>query len=71
MSAAEIADNKWELNATKPPVNTVAGIAQIALMVFFALFFLWIMVSSFIGIVTPKAEKSEYERAVEAKPAAE
>lgn len=53
MSAAEIADNKWELTATKPPVTTVAGIAQITLMGCFGLFFLWIVGASAIAIVTP------------------
>lgn len=56
MSAAEIADNKWELQATKPPVTTVPGLAQIILMGGFALFFGWIIAFSIVGIVTPKDE---------------
>lgn len=56
MSAAEIADNKWEMQSTKPPVSSVPGMAQIALMGGFAVFFLWIVVFSAIAIVTPKPE---------------
>ena len=56
MSAAEIADNKWELSATKPPVTSAAGIAQILLIGGLGLFFVWIIVFSIIAIVTPKPE---------------
>lgn len=56
MSAAEIADNKWELSATKAPVGSASGIAQMLLMGGFAVFFVWIIVFSIIAIVTPKAE---------------
>ncbi len=56
MSAAEIADNRWELQATKPPVTSAAGIAQIILMSGFALFFVWILVGSVQGIIMPKGE---------------
>ena len=58
MSAAEIADNKWELSATKPPVGTAASMAQMLLMGAFALFFVWIIVFSVIAIVTPPTEGS-------------
>lgn len=56
MSAAEIADNKWELQATKPPVGTMAGLMQILLMGGFAFFFVWIVIFSVVAIVTPKQE---------------
>ena len=56
MSAAEIADNRWEVAATKPPVTSPAGLAQIILMGGFAAFFGWIVVFSVIAIVTPKGE---------------
>ena len=64
MSAAEIADNKWEVSATKPPVGSAGGIAQILLMGGFAVFFVWIVVGSVIAIVTPKSEglAGEYEK---------
>lgn len=56
MSAAEIADNKWELQATKAPVGTTAGLMQLLLMTGFAIFFLWIVSFSVIAIITPKKE---------------
>lgn len=56
MSAAEIADNKWELSSTKPPVSTAGGVLQLLLMVGFIGLFGWLIVSSVIGIVTPKSE---------------
>lgn len=56
MSAAEIADNKWELSSTKPPISSLPGIAQIILMGCFALFFGWLIASSVVAIVTPKKE---------------
>ncbi len=64
MSAAEIADNKWELSATKPPVATASGIAQVVLMGGFAAFFGWILVFSAIAIATPKGEglAGEYKK---------
>ena len=58
MSAAEIADNKWELSATKAPIGDAASIAQLILMSAFALLFLGIAVFSVIAIVGPKAEGS-------------
>lgn len=56
MSAAEIADNKWEVSATKAPVGSASGIAQMLLMGGFAVFFVWIIVFSIIAIVTPTVE---------------
>ncbi len=56
MSAAEIADNRWEVSATKPPVTTAAGLAQILLMSGFGLFFVWIMIGSVMGMVSEKGE---------------
>lgn len=56
MSAAEIADNRWEVQATKPPVTSVAGIAQILLMSGFGLFFVWILIGSVQGMIMPKGE---------------
>jgi len=56
MSASEIADNRWELKATKPPVTSPGGLAQIVLMSLFALIFLWIMVGAVQGIIMPESE---------------
>jgi hypothetical protein len=56
MSAAEIADNKWEMESTKPPVSSLSGIAQMLLMSGFAIFFTLIVVGSLIAMVSPKSE---------------
>lgn len=56
MSSAEIADNKWELSSTKPPLNTAGGIMQVLLMVGFVSLFGWLIGSSIIGIVTEESE---------------
>ncbi|MCA9706711.1 MAG: hypothetical protein KDK70_12740 [Myxococcales bacterium] len=56
MSAAEIADNKWELQSTKPPLGSAGGVLQLLLMVGFVGLFGWLIVSSVIGIVTPKSD---------------
>lgn len=56
MSAAEIADNKWELESTKPPLKSASGIGQIVLMGGFICLFGWLIGSSVIGILSPKAE---------------
>lgn len=56
MSASEIADNKWELEASKPPVTGVSGILQILVVSFFALLFAWMMMFTFQGIFGSKRE---------------
>lgn len=54
MSTTEIADNKWESQAAKPPVGTVSGIAQILLIACFAGIFLYIFQGSAAGIFGAK-----------------
>lgn len=54
MSTAEIGDNKWEVQASKPPVATAAGLLQLLMIGAFALIFGWITFNSILGIVTPK-----------------
>lgn len=56
MSASEIADNKWELQASKPPMTSAGGIAQLILMGGFCCVFLYLIIFSIIGAVTPKPE---------------
>ncbi len=56
MSASEISDNRWELSATKPPVTSAGGMAQIILMSLFSLIFVWILVGAIQGIIMPKSE---------------
>lgn len=52
MSVADIQDNKWELEATKPPVTTPGAIGIIIMMTCFALFFVAIIIGSVIGSFT-------------------
>jgi len=58
MSTAEIADNKWEVEATKAPVATIPGLAQILLFTGFVLLFGYILAMSVVAIITPKKESS-------------
>jgi hypothetical protein len=53
---SEIADNKWEVQAAKPPVQTVPAIFQILLIGSFAAVFLWILSFSVQGIFGAKRE---------------
>lgn len=52
MSVADIRDNKWELEATKPPITTPAAIGVIIMMTCFALFFVAIIIGSVVGSFT-------------------
>lgn len=56
MSSSEIADNKWELQAAKPPVGSPGGIMQLIMMGGFVFMFGWLLLNSVIGAVTPKKE---------------
>ncbi len=56
MSAADIADNKWEAQSAKPPIGSLQGIMQMLMMGGFMAFFVWIVIFSVIAIVTPKKE---------------
>ncbi|MBZ5713419.1 hypothetical protein [Nannocystis pusilla] len=56
MSASEIADNKWELEASKPPISDVGGILQIVVVAFFAALFGWMLMFTFQGIFGSKRE---------------
>jgi len=50
MSISEIADNKWEVQAAKPPVQTVPAVAQMLLIATFAGIFAWILFGSLQGM---------------------
>lgn len=56
MSASEIADNKWELEASKPPVTNMGGILQIFVVAFFAMIFAWMLMFTAQGIFGAKRE---------------
>lgn len=64
MSSAEIADNKWELSSTKPPLKSAGGILQLLLMIGFVSLFGWLIGSSVIGILTEKEEDSSLAREI-------
>jgi len=53
---SEIADNKWEVEASKPPVTTVSGIAQILLIASFAAVFVYILQGSARGLFAEKKD---------------
>jgi len=53
---SEIADNKWEVEASKPPVSTVSGIAQILLIACFAAVFVYILQGSVRGMFSEKKD---------------
>jgi hypothetical protein len=50
---SEIADNKWEASAAKPPVTTIPAIAQILMMGVFTLIFAWMLIYSLVGAFGP------------------
>jgi hypothetical protein len=56
MSISEIADNKWEVQAAKPPVQTVPAIFQMLLIGSFAAVFAWILMFSLQGMFGAKRE---------------
>jgi hypothetical protein len=56
MSMSEIADNKWEVQAAKPPVSSVPAIAQILLIAVFAGIFAWILFGSLQGMFGAKRD---------------
>lgn len=56
MSASEIADNKWELEASKPPVTNVGGILQIFVVAFFSLIFVWMLSFTAQGVFGAKRQ---------------
>jgi hypothetical protein len=56
MSSAEIADNKWEVQASKPQVGTASGIFQLIFMAGFVGIFSYLILFSIIGAVSPKKE---------------
>jgi hypothetical protein len=58
MPASEIADNKWELEASKAPVFTAAGLAHVLLLVAFAAIFGYIFAMSVVAVTTPRQENS-------------
>ncbi len=74
MSVAEIADNKWEYESTKPPVKSPGSLGQIALIGGLAIFFSYIVIMSLVAIVGPQKGGSladDYENLSATGPAKE
>jgi len=62
MSSSEIADNKWEVEASKPPVTNAGAISQIVLIGTLTLFFAYILVMSAVGLFSGPSENSLEEQ---------
>ena len=56
MSLSEIADNKWEVAAAKPPIANFSGIMQILLIAGFSLIFVYILQGSAAGMFGAKRD---------------
>ena len=56
MSMSEIADNKWEVAAAKPPITNFAGIVQILLIAAFSGIFVYILQGSAAGVFGAKRD---------------
>jgi hypothetical protein len=56
MSLSEIADNKWEVQAAKPPVQNVPAVAQMLLIASFTAIFAWILFGSLQGMFGAKRD---------------
>ncbi len=50
MSIAEIADNKWEAQAVKPPIYSAAALSQIIMMGALTLIFVFLLQGTLQGI---------------------
>jgi hypothetical protein len=61
MSVAEIQDNKWEVDASKPPLKSPASIGIMIMMTCFALFFLWVIAFAVVGSFTD-AQEMEFDK---------
>jgi hypothetical protein len=75
MSHADISDNRYEVEASKPQLKSLSSIVQMGIMAFFVVGGLWIGLGVLKGIfLTPKGEVSSMEKQFSnpaaAKPAA-
>ena len=57
MSISEIADNKWEVQAAKPPVSNVPAVAQM------------LLIASFAGITKAQLDDAMYQLTAIIRPA--
>jgi hypothetical protein len=56
MSMSEIADNKWEVDAARPPTRSFSAICQILLIAAFTGIFVYIVQGAASGIFGPKRQ---------------
>jgi len=56
MSIAEIADNKWEAQAAKAPIGTVAALAQLLLITVLAGIFVFLFLGTLTGLFGEKRD---------------
>lgn len=56
MSNAEIADNKWEVHAAKPPISNIAAVSQLLMMLALTGVFLYLFQGTLQGIFGEKRE---------------
>jgi hypothetical protein len=56
MSSAEIADNKWETQAAKPPIYSVAAVSQVLMMGALSFIFVYLLQGTLQGIFGEKRE---------------
>ena len=70
MTAAEIQDNRWEVQASKPNFFSIGAIGAMMMMAGLCVFFVWMIIGSVRGAMTEpsaltvdkdaaKAEKAE------------
>ncbi len=69
MSAAEIQDNKWEVQASKPNFFTIGAIGAILMMGGFVLFFVALIIGSVQGAFTEPGALTVDKGAAEKKAA--
>lgn len=61
MSTAEIADNRWEVEATKVETTNPAGLAQLILVAVFSLFFVGVALVAVYSLFAGPQEGSMEE----------
>lgn len=70
MSASEIADNKWELEASKPPIKSPMAIGTLIMMSAFFLFFVAVIIGAVVGSFT-ETKEMQFDKVQRDTPAAE
>lgn len=61
MSSTDIADNKWEMQASKPPIANIAGLGYLLMIGGVVALFGYITAMSVVAIMSPKREGGTLE----------